>query len=94
MGTIRDGRLESSRFKARHSPGPVSCDGVPTFLNYLYELLKFPQDLSSRNAADRPFKPPIHVLILPSKLPLDLRLHFRDVDEEHVVCCSMNLYFF
>ena len=44
------------------------------------------QDLSSRNAADRPFKPPIHVLVLPSKLPLDLRLHFRDIDEEHIVC--------
>ncbi|KAI0253990.1 hypothetical protein BJV78DRAFT_100670 [Lactifluus subvellereus] len=41
-------------------------------------------DLSSQNAADRPFRPPIHVLLLPSKLPLDLRLHFRDLDEDHV----------
>jgi hypothetical protein len=30
--------------------------------------------------------PPIHVLILPSKLPLDFRLHFRDLDEEYMVC--------
>jgi hypothetical protein len=29
--------------------------------------------------------PPIHVLILPSKIPLDLRQHFRDLDDEHVV---------
>jgi len=29
--------------------------------------------------------PPIHTLILPSKIPLDLRLHFRDLDEELVV---------
>jgi hypothetical protein len=38
----------------------------------------------SLNAAGRPFTPPIHVLILPSKIPLDLRLHFRDLDEERV----------
>jgi hypothetical protein len=39
----------------------------------------------SLNAASRPFEPPIHVLILPSKIPLDLRLHFRDLDEERLV---------
>ncbi|KAH9061391.1 hypothetical protein EDB87DRAFT_1611575 [Lactarius vividus] len=42
------------------------------------------KDLSMRNAADRPFTPPVHVLILPSKLPLDFRLHFRDLDEEYM----------
>jgi hypothetical protein len=50
-----------------------------------YCVLKEPQDLSSLNAARRPFTPPIHVLILPSKIPLDLRLHFRDLDEERMV---------
>ena len=29
--------------------------------------------------------PPIHTLVLPSKIPLDLRLHFRDLDAEFVV---------
>jgi hypothetical protein len=29
--------------------------------------------------------PPIHILVLPSKIPLDLRLHFRDLDEELMV---------
>lgn len=42
------------------------------------------RDLSSLNAVRRPFTPPIHVLILPSKIPLDLRLHFRDLDEERL----------
>ncbi|KAH9176448.1 hypothetical protein EDB89DRAFT_1941539 [Lactarius sanguifluus] len=42
------------------------------------------KDLSMRNKVDRPFTPPIHVLILPSKLPLDFRLHFRDLDEEYM----------
>lgn len=41
-------------------------------------------DLSLRNAVDRPFTPPIHVLILPSKFPLDFRSHFRDLDEEYM----------
>jgi hypothetical protein len=42
------------------------------------------KDLSLRNTVDRPFMPPVHVLILPSKLPSDFRLHFRDLDEEYV----------
>ncbi|KAI0266864.1 hypothetical protein BC834DRAFT_873918 [Gloeopeniophorella convolvens] len=42
------------------------------------------KELASRNAAQRPFAPPVHVIILPSQLPSDLRLHFRDLDEEHV----------
>ena len=37
--------------------------------------------------------PPIHTLILPSKIPLDLRLHFRDLDEELVVGRSRRLHF-
>src|SRR5205807_1726242 len=51
----------------------------------LYCVLIRPQDVSSRLAARRPFAPPIHTLVLPSKIPLDLRLHFRDLDEERVV---------
>ncbi|KAI0297169.1 hypothetical protein BC826DRAFT_1090943 [Russula brevipes] len=46
--------------------------------------LSVARDLSSRIAASRPFTPPIHVLILPSKIPIDLRLHFRDLDEERM----------
>jgi hypothetical protein len=51
----------------------------------LYRVLIRPQDLSSQLAASRPFTPPIHTLVLPSKIPLDLRLHFRDLDEQFVV---------
>ncbi|THV02373.1 hypothetical protein K435DRAFT_351754 [Dendrothele bispora CBS 962.96] len=32
-------------------------------------------------ASRRPFKPPVHVVVLPSQLPSDLRLHFRELDE-------------
>jgi len=37
--------------------------------------------LSDRIARSRPYAPTIHVLILPTQLPLDFRLHFRDVNE-------------
>ena len=53
-------------------------------LYFKHSPLKCSQDLSLRNAVDRPLTPPIHVLILPSKLPLDFRLHFRDLDEEYM----------
>lgn len=43
------------------------------------------QKMSHRLAKSRPFSPTVHVLILPSKLPLDLRLHFRDLDESRLV---------
>ncbi|KAG7446222.1 uncharacterized protein BT62DRAFT_104514 [Guyanagaster necrorhizus] len=39
------------------------------------------QSLAKRVADDRPYLPTVHVLILPSQIPLDLRLHFRDLDE-------------
>ncbi|KAH8828504.1 hypothetical protein DL96DRAFT_1603512 [Flagelloscypha sp. PMI_526] len=38
-------------------------------------------DLSTQLAPTRPFAPPVHVLALPSQLPLDLRLVFRNLDE-------------
>lgn len=43
--------------------------------------LSVARDLSSATAASRPFSPTIHVLILPSQLPADLRLTFRELDE-------------
>ena len=57
-----------------------------SFFIYYFTRRNHSQDISLRNAVDRPFTPPIHVLILPSKLPLDFRLHFRDLDEEYMVC--------
>ncbi|KAK0461206.1 uncharacterized protein EV420DRAFT_186624 [Desarmillaria tabescens] len=39
------------------------------------------QSLAKLVADDRPYQPTVHVLILPSQIPLDLRLHFRDLDE-------------
>ncbi|KAK0212784.1 hypothetical protein DFS33DRAFT_1377248 [Desarmillaria ectypa] len=39
------------------------------------------QSLAQLVADDRPYQPTVHVLILPSQIPLDLHLHFRDLDE-------------
>ncbi|KAK0485856.1 hypothetical protein IW261DRAFT_1329900 [Armillaria novae-zelandiae] len=53
------------------------------------------QSLAKLVAVDRPYQPTVHVLILPSQIPLDLRLHFRDLDEarfnENNVPDHMNL---
>ncbi|KII92264.1 hypothetical protein PLICRDRAFT_50680 [Plicaturopsis crispa FD-325 SS-3] len=40
--------------------------------------------MSLHLAPSRPFAPAVHALILPSQLPLDLRLTFRDLDEESI----------
>lgn len=37
--------------------------------------------MASLVAASKPFSPTIHVLILPTQLPLDMRHAFRDLDE-------------
>ncbi|KAF9024846.1 hypothetical protein BDZ89DRAFT_1162052 [Hymenopellis radicata] len=39
------------------------------------------QELANYVSPDQPYTPTIHVLIFPSLIPLDLRLHFRDFDE-------------
>lgn len=44
------------------------------------------QKMSKKLAPSRPFPPTLHVLVLPSQLPLDLRLNFRNLDEEFLVC--------
>ncbi|EGO00036.1 hypothetical protein SERLA73DRAFT_180416 [Serpula lacrymans var. lacrymans S7.3] len=38
-------------------------------------------DMSSHIAASKPFTPPIHVLVIPTQLPLDLQIAFRDISE-------------
>ncbi|KAF8622712.1 hypothetical protein AX15_006803 [Amanita polypyramis BW_CC] len=38
-------------------------------------------NMSRKLSPNRPFPPTVHVLILPSRLPLDLRLHYRNFDE-------------
>ncbi|KAF8633344.1 hypothetical protein AX17_004516 [Amanita inopinata Kibby_2008] len=38
--------------------------------------------MSKKLSPHRPFPPTVHVLVLPSQLPSDLRLNFRDLDEE------------
>lgn len=45
----------------------------------------FVQKMSALIAPDRPFKPTVHIIILPSQIPLDLRMHFRDLDESQIV---------
>ncbi|KAL7415297.1 hypothetical protein BDY24DRAFT_338365, partial [Mrakia frigida] len=34
--------------------------------------------------ASRPFNPPVHALVLPSKVPADLKPYFRYLDEDHI----------
>jgi hypothetical protein len=63
----------------------LSTGRVRANFTIFHSVLRELQVLLSQNAASRPFTPPIHVLILPSKIPLDLRLHFRGFDEERVV---------
>jgi len=46
--------------------------------------LKVAQEVSAYNAPHRPFDPIVHVLVLPSRIPLDLRLAFRGFDEIEV----------
>ncbi|TFY70991.1 hypothetical protein EVG20_g2016 [Dentipellis fragilis] len=38
-------------------------------------------EVSKFSAPARPFSPNVHVLVLPSQIPADLRLHRRDIDE-------------
>ncbi|KAJ6499178.1 hypothetical protein C8R45DRAFT_1126495 [Mycena sanguinolenta] len=38
-------------------------------------------DAADRLASARPFTPTVHTLILPSQIPIDLRLQFRDLEE-------------
>ncbi|KIL68846.1 hypothetical protein M378DRAFT_8282 [Amanita muscaria Koide BX008] len=40
------------------------------------------QTMAKTLAPHRPFLPTVHTLVLPSQLPLDMRLNFRDLDEE------------
>lgn len=40
--------------------------------------------MSEKLAPTRPYAPTVHVLVLPSQLPIDLRLTFRDMDELHL----------
>ncbi|KAF9529441.1 hypothetical protein CPB83DRAFT_765018 [Crepidotus variabilis] len=43
--------------------------------------LQIAKRMSEEVASGRPFKPTVHVLIVPSQLPVDLRLGIRDMDE-------------
>jgi hypothetical protein len=49
------------------------------------------QQISNHVAFSRPFCPTIHALILPSRLPLDLRLQLRGIDEAQLVDFSLTL---
>ncbi|KAJ3989957.1 hypothetical protein F5890DRAFT_977989 [Lentinula detonsa] len=41
-------------------------------------------ELVKRVAWRRPYTPPIHVVVLPSQLPLDLKIHLRELDESSI----------
>ncbi|KAI0958231.1 hypothetical protein AcV7_004104 [Taiwanofungus camphoratus] len=42
-------------------------------------------EMSRKTSSSKPFSPTVHVLILPSQIPTDLRLNFRDLDESDLV---------
>lgn len=51
------------------------------------------QRFAQISASSRPFTPTVHVLVLPSRLPLDLRLNLRELDDaelasNHMFSCS------
>lgn len=51
------------------------------------------QSITAHVTHNRPFAPPVHVVILPSQLPLDLRVgHLQVMDESRFV--STNYHFF
>ncbi|KAJ3934002.1 MAG: hypothetical protein NXY57DRAFT_1047546 [Lentinula lateritia] len=43
-------------------------------------------ELVRRVGWQRPYIPPIHVVILPSQIPLDFKIHLREIDESSLVC--------
>ena len=47
------------------------------------------QELSRRVSSERPFHPTVHVLLLPSQIPRDLRVNVRGLDEFALV--NLNL---
>ena len=47
--------------------------------------LTIAQEFSAHTAKTKPFEPPVHVLIFPSQIPLDLKAALRGLDEEAVV---------
>ncbi|KAL5524000.1 hypothetical protein ACEPAG_8173 [Sanghuangporus baumii] len=46
--------------------------------------LTLAQELSSHTARSKPFRPPVHVLIFPSQVPLDLQAAVRGLDVEAI----------
>lgn len=49
------------------------------------------QQLAEASAFTKPFTPTVHVLVLPSRLPLDLRLNLRELDDTEL---ASNIKFF
>lgn len=43
------------------------------------------QELSQHTSRLKPFRPPAHVLIIPSRIPLDLTAAVRGLEEEDLV---------
>jgi hypothetical protein len=56
---------------------------------FIYNRNHF-QRISLESASARPYRPPIHVLVLPSQLPMDLRLGIRDLDEDWLVSNTLS----
>lgn len=87
----REARGKRRDIRLAVSVAMVCSTVLPTLIDFI-SCFKF-QELSARVATDRPYSPTIHVLVMPTQLPLDLRLNFRDLDEAllvgvDVIVCS------
>ncbi|KAG2126300.1 hypothetical protein DEU56DRAFT_543361 [Suillus clintonianus] len=50
----------------------------------IYLAIQTVMDMAKRVAISKPFSPTVHVLVIPTQLPLDMRHAFRDLDESQV----------
>ena len=63
--------MSTSSSSSFFNPQPAACSPSIVF--------------TSETASSRPFHPTIHVLVLPSQIPIDLKLGIRDLDEAWLV---------
>src|ERR1700691_6107694 len=87
LGVFRASGSKGARQAARYTTCAVRCPGRFLFIiiDTMFLIATKLQQLSSRVASSRPSTPTVHVLVLPSQLPLDLRLQLRGLDEALIV---------
>jgi hypothetical protein len=74
-----------ARSQKRDITFAISVASVYFIYFLMPHVLKLGQELSTRIAPERPFTPTVHVLVLPTQLPQDLRINLRGLDEQLLV---------